>query len=69
MKKQEEEEKITTTDSKKIAWYILIEKDLYRRGFSTPLLKCLLGSEVKYILEELHNGICSLHSGKRTLKV
>lgn len=46
----------------------MIGEDLYRRGFSTPLLKCLAKDEVHYVMDELHNGIGGFHTGQRTLK-
>jgi len=43
--------------------YTLVGDDLYRRGYSRPLLKCITQSQAKYLLEELHQEICGLHSG------
>ena len=31
---------------------------LYKRGFSTTYLKCVDEGEAKYILKEIHEGIC-----------
>jgi len=52
---------------KKAAWYVIIGEDLYKRGFSTPLLKCLNCEQVEYIMNELHNSMCGMHCGQRTL--
>ncbi|XP_068461695.1 uncharacterized protein [Phaseolus vulgaris] len=49
------------------ARYILIGQDLYRRGYSRPLLKCLSPEQVTYVMTELHEGICGTHSGARTM--
>nr|KYP48897.1 Retrovirus-related Pol polyprotein from transposon opus [Cajanus cajan] len=49
------------------ARYSVIGGELYRRGFSTPLLKCLNSAQSDYILREIHQGICGSHSGARTL--
>jgi hypothetical protein len=49
------------------AWYTLIEGILYRKGHTEPLLKCLMNSEAKYILKEIHEGVCGNHSGSRML--
>nr|KYP51927.1 Retrovirus-related Pol polyprotein from transposon 17.6 [Cajanus cajan] len=46
--------------------YVVIGGQLYRRGFSTPLLKCLNTSEADYVTREVHEGICGMHSGART---
>ncbi|XP_014500457.1 uncharacterized protein LOC106761415 [Vigna radiata var. radiata] len=42
--------------------------DLYWRGYTTPLLKCLSDEEAKYVMQELHHGVCGSHSGKRMLR-
>lgn len=47
--------------------YILVVGKLYRRGFSLPLLKCLDWDQANYVLWELHEGICGLHSKERTI--
>ena len=36
----------------------MMNKDLYRRGYSTLLLKCITSKRVEYILTEIHEGIC-----------
>ncbi|XP_072054301.1 uncharacterized protein [Arachis hypogaea] len=38
-----------------------------RRGYSQPLLKCLERSEADLALAEVHEGICGMHSGARSL--
>ena len=40
---------------------------LYKRGFFTPFLKCIAGEDTKYVLKEVHEGICGNHIGARTL--
>ena len=40
---------------------------LYKTGFSTPYLKCVDEEEAKYILKEIHEGICNDHVGPRSL--
>nr|KYP73029.1 Transposon Ty3-I Gag-Pol polyprotein [Cajanus cajan] len=49
------------------ARYIVVGGELYRRGFSVPLLKCVDKEQANYILREMHEGICGFHSGGRTL--
>nr|KYP37686.1 Gypsy retrotransposon integrase-like protein 1 [Cajanus cajan] len=49
------------------ARYTLIAGELYKRGFSTPLLKCLTPDQVHYVLQEIQEGVCGTHSGGRTL--
>jgi len=53
--------------AKKVARYLFIADDLYKRGFTTLFLKCLGKEQSKYVMNELHNGICGMHSGHRTL--
>ena len=36
---------------------------LYKRGFFTPFLKCIAGEDTKYVLREVHEGICGNHIG------
>ncbi|CAL0322261.1 unnamed protein product [Lupinus luteus] len=38
------------------SWYTLVKGTLYRRGFSTPLLKCLEPEHVDYVIREIHEG-------------
>lgn len=40
---------------------------LYKRGFSVPLLKCVTPERGLYIMQEIHEGIFGNHSGPRTL--
>ena len=40
---------------------------LYKRDFSTPILKCVGKEDANYMLKEVHEGICGNHIGARTL--
>ena len=40
---------------------------LYKRGFSTSILKCVGKEDANYILREVHEGVCGNHIGARTL--
>ena len=40
---------------------------LYKRGFSLPYLRSVEQDEAKYILEEVHEGICRDHLRARSL--
>ena len=40
---------------------------LYKRGFFTPILKCIAGKNIEYVLREVHEGICGNHIGARAL--
>jgi len=49
------------------ARYTMINEDLYQRGYSTPLLKCITNKRVEYILAEIHEMICENHARARTM--
>ncbi|XP_020216847.1 uncharacterized protein LOC109800479 [Cajanus cajan] len=49
------------------ARYSMVAEVLYRRGFSTPLLRCIDNLQADYVMREIHEGICGSHSGGRTL--
>ena len=40
---------------------------LYKRGFFTPILKCIVGKDADYVLREVHEGVCGNHIGARAL--
>ena len=40
---------------------------LYKRGFSTPILKCVGKKDANYVLREMHEGIYDNHIGAKTL--
>ena len=40
---------------------------LYKRGFFTPILKCIAGKDNEYVLREVHEGICGNHIGALAL--
>ena len=52
---------------KRAARFTILNDALYKRGFSMPYLKCVDEDEVKYILEEIHEGICGDHAFPRSL--
>nr|KYP74661.1 Gypsy retrotransposon integrase-like protein 1 [Cajanus cajan] len=49
------------------ARYSVVAGELYRRGFSTPLLKCIDQQQAEYVIREIHEGIYGSHSSGRTL--
>ncbi|CAL2254891.1 unnamed protein product [Prunus armeniaca] len=49
------------------ARYTVIKDVLYKRGYTTPYLKCLTKEQGDYILRDVHGGICGDHSGSRSL--
>lgn len=49
------------------AHFTLVDGVLYWRGYSTPLLRCVLFEEAHYILVEIHEGVCGNHLGGKAL--
>jgi hypothetical protein len=47
--------------------FAIVEGQLYKKGISQPMLKCITKTEGIGILRELHNGTCGSHSGPRAL--
>ena len=47
--------------------YLLLNNKLYKRGVSTPLLRCLNDEEANRVLNEIHDGVCGNHSGGQSL--
>ena len=52
---------------KRAARFTILNDAVYERGFSMPYLKCVDEEEAKYILEEIHEGVCGDHAGPRSL--
>ena len=59
------------TKAKKLMYqiprYTVVEGRLYRRGYSMPLLRCVIPPEAKKIMEEIHEGFCGDHTGGHSL--
>ena len=51
----------------RLARFTIHRGTLYKRGFSTPILKCIGKEDANYVLRELHEGIYDNHIGDRTL--
>ena len=47
--------------------FTLVEGILYKRGFITPLIKCLGPNETQEVLADVHDGICGQHLGAKAL--
>ncbi|XP_075658923.1 uncharacterized protein LOC142628767 [Castanea sativa] len=52
---------------KRATRFTILNDALYKRGFSMPYVKCVDEKEAKYILEEIHEGICRDQAGPRSL--
>ncbi|XP_072074406.1 uncharacterized protein [Arachis hypogaea] len=51
----------------KASFFTTVARELYRRGFSHPLLKCLGKNEANEVMNEVHEGLCGNHIGGRAL--
>ena len=47
--------------------FTLIDGDLFRFGFTHPVLVCVHGEQCTRLMSELHEGICGSHVGGRAL--
>ncbi|XP_060964139.1 uncharacterized protein LOC133033435 [Cannabis sativa] len=52
---------------RKAAQYIIVEGIMYRRGFSMPLLRCLIEEEASRLLSKVHDGFCGNHAVGKSL--
>jgi len=58
-----EAKKIKRNSSK----YTLVDGDLFRHGFTHPILVCVSGDHCTRIMKELHEGICDSYVGGLSL--
>ena len=52
---------------KRSARFTILNDTLYKKSFSMAYLKCVNEEEAKYILEEIHEGICRDHASPGSL--
>ena len=52
---------------KRAARFTILNDTLYKKGFSMTYLKCVNEDEAKYILEEIHEGVCGDYVDPRSL--
>nr|XP_025685154.1 uncharacterized protein LOC112785947 [Arachis hypogaea] len=62
-----DDEKATKTLRREAAKYAMIQGQLFRKGLSQPLLKCLHPDQTDYVLREVHEGCCGHHIGGKAL--
>ncbi|KAM2273774.1 hypothetical protein ACFX1S_043664 [Malus domestica] len=46
---------------------LIINDQLYKRGFNLPYLRCLTPAEAETVIREIHEGVCGDHTGSRSL--
>ena len=61
------ERKSTIQLRMKVGRFTMVNGTLYKRGFTLPLIKCVLVEEGNYIFREIHERICESHSKARVL--
>jgi hypothetical protein len=47
--------------------FVLIDGDLYKRGATDILMRCIPRDQGRELLQEIHAGTCGHHAGPRTL--
>ncbi|XP_072088163.1 uncharacterized protein [Arachis hypogaea] len=52
---------------RKASLFTTVAGELYRRGFSHPLLKCLGRNEANKVMNEIHEGVCGNYIGGQDL--
>ena len=52
---------------KRAARYIMVDRALYRRSYTKPLLRCVPPNLVQPIFIEVHEGVCGGHLGRRNM--
>ncbi|XP_020229044.1 uncharacterized protein LOC109810075 [Cajanus cajan] len=62
-----EDKKEASLIQRESARFVVINERLYRRGFSSPLLRCLTTSQAQRVMDEVHSGMCGSHIGGRAL--
>ncbi|KAL0415989.1 UNVERIFIED_CONTAM: Transposon Ty3-G Gag-Pol polyprotein [Sesamum latifolium] len=62
-----ESEKDAKSLRRRASHFVMVDGQLYKRGFSQSFLKCLTPEEGNYVLREIHEGICGNHIGGRAL--
>ncbi|XP_061347978.1 uncharacterized protein LOC133293426 [Gastrolobium bilobum] len=53
--------------ARKASFYTIINKQLYKKGFSSPMLKCLDPQQAQYVISEVHEGIDGHHMEGKSL--
>ncbi|XP_057444150.1 uncharacterized protein LOC130736328 [Lotus japonicus] len=59
--------KYTKEQRREAGHYTLLDGTLFRRGFSSPLLRCLPPGKYETVMAEDHGGVCASHIGGRSL--
>ncbi|XP_057418426.1 uncharacterized protein LOC130712618 [Lotus japonicus] len=59
--------KYSKAQKREAGHYTLLDGILFRRGFSSPLLRCLPPEKYEAVMTNVHEGVCASHIGGRSL--
>ncbi|GJU38385.1 reverse transcriptase domain-containing protein [Tanacetum coccineum] len=62
-----EDKKKARAVRRKVDRYTMINGTLYKKSFLGPWLRCVGPLQANYVLREIHEGSCSMHSGPRSV--
>ncbi|GJR44908.1 reverse transcriptase domain-containing protein [Tanacetum coccineum] len=62
-----EDKKKARAVRRKAVRYAMINGTLYKKSFLGPWLRCVGPLQANYVLREIHEGSCSMHSGPRSV--
>ncbi|GJU45028.1 reverse transcriptase domain-containing protein [Tanacetum coccineum] len=62
-----EDKKKARVVRRKASRYTMINETLYKKSFLGPWLRCVRPLQTNYVLREIHEGSCSMHSGPRSV--
>ncbi|XP_016205999.1 uncharacterized protein LOC107646322 [Arachis ipaensis] len=62
-----DDEKAAKALRREAAKYLIIQGQLFKKGLSQPLLKCLHPDQTDYVLREVREGCCGHHIGGKAL--
>ncbi|GJY79087.1 reverse transcriptase domain-containing protein [Tanacetum coccineum] len=62
-----EEKRKARAVRRKAERYAVINETLYKKSFLGPWLRCVGPLQANYVLREIHEGSCSMHSGPRSM--
>lgn len=51
----------------KISHYTLIDDELFKKSYLGPMLRCVRPLQANYVIREVHEGACGMHSGPRSV--
>jgi hypothetical protein len=47
--------------------YLMEKCQLYQKSYLGPLMKCIDEEEANYVIREIHEGICRMHAGSKSV--